>query len=210
MLGTIQDITEQKVAEETLAHRALHDDLTGLANRALLLDRLARVLAHGRSTTVAVIFLDLDRFKWGNDSLNHSAGDKLLVAVARALESALRATDTLARFGGDEFVVLCEQVGGPGEVLDIVDRLAERLTQPFALEGQDLVVSASMGVALALSGTGVDADELIRDADTAMYRAKKLGRARVEMSTSRCAVGPHALSSHSGVSGVRPAGPPPW
>jgi len=181
VLGTIQDITEQKVAEETLAHRALHDDLTGLANRALLLDRLARVLAHGRSTTVAVIFLDLDRFKWGNDSLNHSAGDKLLVAVARALESALRATDTLARFGGDEFVVLCEQVGGPGEVLDIVDRLAERLTQPFALEGQDLVVSASMGVALALSGTGVDADELIRDADTAMYRAKKLGRARVEM-----------------------------
>ncbi|MGI8535574.1 MAG: EAL domain-containing response regulator [Mycobacteriales bacterium] len=181
VLGTIQDITEQKVAEEALAHQALHDALTGLANRALLIDRLQRVLAHGHNATVAVVFLDLDRFKWVNDSLSHAAGDQLLVAVARALESALRPTDTLARFGGDEFVLLCEQVAGEDEVLDIVDRLDERLSEPFVLQGRDLTVSASMGVALAKSGTGVDAEELIRDADTAMYRAKELGRARVEM-----------------------------
>lgn len=188
VLGTIQDITEQQVAEEALAHQALHDGLTGLANRALLIDRLQRVLSSDHSpggrasdSAVAVVFLDLDRFKWVNDSLSHAVGDRLLVAVARALEAALRPTDTLARFGGDEFVLLCEQVRGEDEVLSIVERLVERLSRPFVLEGQELVISASMGIALARCGSGVAADELIRDADTAMYRAKELGRSRVEM-----------------------------
>ena len=189
VLGTMQDITEQKNSEDLLAHQALHDNLTGLVNRGVLLDRLARVLAAPRddASLVAVVFLDVDRFKWVNDSRSHAAGDRLLVAVARALEAALRPTDTLARFGGDEFVVLCERVRDEEDVLAIVAALADAMEQPVLLDGvpdPDLAgvpVTASMGVATARPGDPVDPELLVRDADIAMYRAKERGRARFEV-----------------------------
>jgi diguanylate cyclase (GGDEF)-like protein/PAS domain S-box-containing protein len=184
VLGTMQDITEQKTAEDLLAHQALHDDLTGLVNRGVLLDRLARVLAAPRGPgVVAVVFLDLDQFKWVNDSRSHSAGDALLVTVARALESAVRPTDTLARFGGDEFVVLCEDLRREDDVLDVVERLTAALEQPFHLDelGGTVTVTASMGIATARPGDGTDPEAVVRDADIAMYRAKERGRARFEI-----------------------------
>ncbi len=189
VLGTMQDITEQKRAEDLLAHQAVHDSLTGLVNRGVLLDRLARVLARGRgdSSMVAVVFLDLDQFKWVNDSHSHAAGDGLLVDVAHRLSDALRPGDTLARFGGDEFVVLCERVGQEGDVVELVTRLTTALEAPFCLQDMNNVridgvtVTASAGVATAVPGTGVVAELLIRDADIAMYRAKERGRARYEL-----------------------------
>jgi diguanylate cyclase (GGDEF)-like protein/PAS domain S-box-containing protein len=187
VLGTMQDITEQKTTEDLLAHQALHDDLTGLVNRGVLLDRLGRVLAAPRTAdgVVAVVFLDLDQFKWVNDSRSHSAGDALLVQVARALEAAVRPTDTLARFGGDEFVVLCEELQDEDDVLGVVERLAAALERPFELdrpEGQAAVtVTVSMGVATARPGDGTGPEALVRDADIAMYRAKERGRARFEI-----------------------------
>ena len=188
VLGTMQDITDQKLVEDQLAHQALHDSLTGLVNRGVLLDRLRRVLADERddSSLVAVVFLDLDQFKWVNDSRGHAAGDRLLVEVARRLERAVRPTDTLARFGGDEFVVLCERVHEEEDVLDIVARLVEVLEQPFRLDGEladldGVIVTASMGVATAQPGGDDDAELLVRDADIAMYRAKERGRARFEL-----------------------------
>jgi diguanylate cyclase (GGDEF)-like protein len=188
VLGTMQDITEQKDAEDRLAHQALHDSLTGLVNRGVLLDRLQRVLVRPRSdgSLVAVVFLDLDQFKWVNDSHSHSAGDRLLIEVARRLEAAMRPSDTLARFGGDEFVVLCERLADETEVLAIVDRLTAALTEPMALEvsGElvaDVAVTASIGVALGRPGEAMLAELLVRDADIAMYRAKERGRARYEI-----------------------------
>ncbi|MGB8650575.1 MAG: EAL domain-containing protein [Mycobacteriales bacterium] len=181
VVGTVQDITEQKVAEDALAHQALHDTLTGLPNRALLLDRLDRALADTRRAAVAVVFLDLDRFKWINDSLSHAAGDELLVAVARRLSAVLRPTDTLARFGGDEFVLVCPELTAERQVFDVVARLAAELEQPFVLEGREVVITSSMGLALAPAGERVDSESLIRDADTALYRAKENGRARCEV-----------------------------
>ncbi len=189
VLGTMQDITEQKRAEDLLAHQAVHDSLTGLVNRSVLLDRLSRVLVRSRgdSSMVAVVFLDLDQFKWVNDSHSHAAGDGLLVDVARRLEDALRPGDTLARFGGDEFVVLCERVAQESDVVDLVTRLTGALEQPFRLQDMNNVridgvsVTASAGVATAVPGSGVVAELLIRDADIAMYRAKERGRARYEL-----------------------------
>ena len=189
VLGTMQDITEQKNSEDLLAHQALHDTLTGLVNRGVLLDRLARVLAAPREddSLVAVVFLDVDRFKWVNDSRSHATGDRLLVAVARALEGALRPTDTLARFGGDEFVVLCERVRDEEDVLAIVTALAAAVERPVMLHGEPdpelagVPITASMGVATARPGEPVDPELLVRDADIAMYRAKERGRARFEV-----------------------------
>jgi diguanylate cyclase (GGDEF)-like protein/PAS domain S-box-containing protein len=181
VVGTVQDITEQKVAEDALAHQALHDALTGLPNRALLLDRLDRALADTRRASVAVLFMDLDRFKWVNDSLNHAAGDELLVAVAGRLSAVLRPADTLARLGGDEFVLVCEHVSAEKQLFDIVDRVSRELERPFVIEGRELVVTTSMGLAVAPPGEDVASESLIRDADTAMYRAKENGRARCEI-----------------------------
>jgi diguanylate cyclase (GGDEF)-like protein/PAS domain S-box-containing protein len=182
IVGTVQDITEQKVAEDALAHQALHDGLTGLPNRALLLDRLERALADPRRAAVAVVFMDLDRFKWVNDSISHAAGDELLVAVADRLRGVMRTSDTLARFGGDEFVLVCEQLTAERQVFDVVERLSHVLETPIrVLDGREVVVTASMGLAVAPVGEEVDPEALIRDADTAMYRAKDNGRARCEI-----------------------------
>jgi diguanylate cyclase (GGDEF)-like protein/PAS domain S-box-containing protein len=181
VVGTVQDITEQKVAEDALAHQALHDALTGLPNRALLLDRLDRALADTRRSDVAVVFMDLDRFKWVNDSMSHSAGDDLLVEVARRLASVVRPTDTLARLGGDEFVLVCSELKAEQQVLDVVARLSAELERPFVIDGRELVITSSMGLALAPAHTVVESEALLRDADTALYRAKENGRARCEI-----------------------------
>jgi diguanylate cyclase (GGDEF)-like protein/PAS domain S-box-containing protein len=171
------DITERKVLEERLRHQALHDLLTGLPNRHLLLDRLGHALARtGRrgGRRVAVLFMDLDDFKIVNDSLGHEMGDGLLVAVGERLKGCLRPEDTLARFGGDEFVVLLEDVDGPDEPVRIAERITHKLRDPFVLDGRELYARTSIGIAMGEDRTK-DPDDLLRDADTAMYRAKDEG-----------------------------------
>src|SRR5439155_1084138 len=152
---------------------ALRDPLTGLPNRALLLDRLETARARcGRSGQgVAVLFCDLDRFKVVNDSLGHELGDQLLVAVARRISHVLRPADTATRFGGDEFVIVCEGIDTEERALEMADRIATSLAAPIPLRGQDVFVSTSIGVALA-RGTEWSPVEVVRDADAAMYRAK--------------------------------------
>jgi diguanylate cyclase (GGDEF)-like protein len=162
--------------EAQLTERALHDDLTRLPNRALLRDRLSRAVqtnAPGRS--VGVLFLDLDRFKLVNDSLGHPAGDALLQGVAARLHGAVRPEDTLARFGGDEFVVVCSDLDGPADAVDVARRLATALDAPFAVADSEVNVSATIGIALA-PDTTADPDELVRGADIAMYHAKESNR----------------------------------
>jgi diguanylate cyclase (GGDEF)-like protein/PAS domain S-box-containing protein len=175
------DITERKALEERLRQQAFTDDLTGLPNRALFLDRLAHALAiadqHG--TTVAALFLDLDSFKLINDSLGHAAGDELLTAVAARLRRALRPTDTLARFGGDEFTVLLEDVATPAAALDEAARLLDALRTPFALADREVFVSTSIGVAVSAAGTSAEAQ--LRQADIALYQAKAAGKAQAAL-----------------------------
>ncbi|HEX8648478.1 MAG TPA: EAL domain-containing protein [Thermoleophilaceae bacterium] len=169
-------------AEESIRHNALHDPLTGLPNRTLFLNRLAHVFARRDLTgsSAAVMFLDIDNFKLINDSLGHEAGDRLLRAVAPRLAEVVRPTDTVARFGGDEFVVLCEEVVDGRDALQVAERLQEALARPFALESEEHVLSASIGVALA-NGRYATPEEAMRDADAAMYRAKERGRANCEL-----------------------------
>ncbi len=183
---TIHDITERKEFERELSHQALHDLLTGLPNRALLLDRLEHALVASRrkETTVAVLFMDLDRFKLLNDSFGHHQGDRLLQEMATRLQERIRPGDTVSRFGGDEFVVLCDDVAGPLEAVVIAERVLSTLNQPFALEGVEVFAGASIGVSVA-AGDEATADALVRDADAAMYRAKDRGRGRVELFDDR-------------------------
>jgi diguanylate cyclase (GGDEF)-like protein/PAS domain S-box-containing protein len=176
---------EQARAREDLEHRAYHDQLTGLPNRALLNDRLTHALQRSErdETAVVVLFLDLDRFKLVNDSLGHEAGDRLLTQVAQRMLAGLRASDTIARLGGDEFVVVVEDVKDDLEIHAAVDRVAAILEEPFEVDTQTLFVSASIGVSVAHSE--VDAADLLREADDAMYRAKQRGRRSVEYQTDR-------------------------
>jgi diguanylate cyclase (GGDEF)-like protein len=187
-----RDVSANKTAEAHLAHQALHDPLTGLANRQLFMDRLAQALARltRRHREIAVIFIDLDRLKVVNDSLGHAAGDEVLMHAARRMQRVIRPTDTLARWGGDEFVVVCEEIASHTEAERIVRRLAAALARPLVIEGQELTVTASMGIALTLDPY-TDPGGLIRDADAAMYRAKDRGRATFEFfdSTMRLATG---------------------
>jgi diguanylate cyclase (GGDEF)-like protein len=174
LIHTLSYAIERKRAEAELAHRALHDALTGLPNRALLYDRLAQAVSRAgrRGQVVAVLFCDLDRFKLVNDSLGHGAGDQLLVAVAWRLQELLRAGDTAARFGGDEFVVLCEDVGGESHAIAVAERITDALEAPFVAGGEQVFVRASIGIALA-ADPRARPEALIRDADAAMYRAKE-------------------------------------
>ena len=185
MAGGIQigRVVERARADKALAKQALHDHLTGLPNRALFLNRLNHALSRGERTPnlVAVLVLDLDGFKLVNDSLGHDVGDALLVAVANRLRGALRPGDTLARFGGDEFTILCDQLTDEEQALAVAQRMSDALLEPIGLVGSgEVVVSTSIGV--AFSGRPDDsADHLLRDADVAMYRAKEQGRARWEV-----------------------------
>ena len=180
MAGSQTDISLQKQAEERLAHDALHDALTGLPNRTLFLDRLEHAIKkikRSKDVLFAVMFLDLDRFKFINDSLGHAAGDQLLVSISERLRKCLRPGDTVARLGGDEFVVLLDDISAAADATRVADRIQKELAKPHILNGHSVSTSASMGI--TLSSTNYEqADEMLRDADIAMYRAKTMGKAQ--------------------------------
>jgi diguanylate cyclase (GGDEF)-like protein len=177
-VANIRDITERKEFEALLAHRALHDPLTGLANRQLILDRAEQMLARARRTfdPVAAYFIDLDNFKDANDSLGHEAGDKLLQMVADRFAGLLRASDTVGRLGGDEFVILADGSSMAAGAEMVAERIREVLREPLLVdgfEGLPISITASIGIA---TGDRSSAQELLRDADIALYRAKAAGR----------------------------------
>jgi PAS domain S-box-containing protein len=196
-----RDITERKRAEEMLSHNALHDTLTNLPNRNLFLDRVQHVLALSQRHKIykfAVLFIDLDEFKVFNDSLGHGAGDALLLQIARRFAASIRGVDTfsrsvmtqgttpvaseasLARLGGDEFTILLEGIRDCGDAIRVAERLQERLAIPFHVEGQEVVITASIGVAFCATSY-TNAEDLVRDAEIAMYRAKREGKARCQV-----------------------------
>jgi diguanylate cyclase (GGDEF)-like protein/PAS domain S-box-containing protein len=176
---TSRDITERKAFERDLQHLAFHDALTGLPNRALLTDRLERALARAdrQFRSVAVLFIDLDNFKLINDGLGHGAGDRLLVAFAERLKACIRAEDTAARLGGDEFVVLLEDVHDRQEATDLAERIADALRSAVSLGDREVMVSASIGVAVSTPRHD-RTESVLRNADLALYRAKAAGKAR--------------------------------
>jgi len=177
VIGVASDITERVQAEERLEYQVLHDLLTDLPNRLLFVNRLGQALERTRrrkSHKVAVLFMDLDGFKVVNDSLGHETGDRLLVVVAERLQWCLRPEDTLARFGGDEFTMLVEDVESPEDAVRVADRILECLGEPFVVDETEIFVGASIGIALGNASTK-SSEEMLRDADTAMYRAKEAG-----------------------------------
>jgi PAS domain S-box-containing protein len=196
-----RDITERKRAEERLAHQSFHDGLTDLPNRALFLDRLQRAITVSRrhlDFKFAVLFIDIDEFKVFNDSLGHDAGDSLLIQIAQRLTASLRNVDiisragvaedsepfvgesTLARPGGDEFTVLIEELHGPSDAIRAAERIQHRLAIPFGFNGHEIVLSVSIGIAFSGAVTS-EAQDVLRDAEIAMYRAKSTGKARCEV-----------------------------
>lgn len=196
-----RDITERKRAEQMLVHSAFHDGLTDLPNRALFLDRLQHVVNLAKrhpNYKFAVLFIDVDEFKLYNDSLGHSAGDQLLIMIGQRLTASLRREDTvarpaldfgphgdaqddtLARLGGDEFTVLLYDIRDASDAIRVAERVAGKLSAPFTVNGQEIVISASIGIALSTTAHS-GAEELLRDADIAMYRAKRAGKARCEV-----------------------------
>jgi diguanylate cyclase (GGDEF)-like protein/PAS domain S-box-containing protein len=182
--GSQADITERKQVEQQLLHNALHDSLTSLPNRALFMDRLGEAIEYAtkyRDRFFAVLFLDLDRFKNINDSLGHVVGDSFLVEIAHRLRMCLRSGSTVARLGGDEFAVLLNDINDVNDAIWFADRIQEELREPLNLHGYELSTTASIGVALGTLGYRQRPEDLLRDADTAMYRAKALGPGRCEV-----------------------------
>ncbi len=173
-----RDVSERKVFEEQLAHQAFHDPVTNLANRALFVERVRHAVPRARreDSRLAVIFIDLDDFKTINDSLGHAAGDAVLLEVAKRLDASIRPSDTAARFGGDEFAVLLEDVGSAQDAADTAERILEAVGAPLRLEGKELFVRCSLGISIAEGDGAAGADELIRNADAAMYIAKRDGK----------------------------------
>jgi diguanylate cyclase (GGDEF)-like protein/PAS domain S-box-containing protein len=183
MAGSITDITERKTTEEQLIFDALHDALTGLPNRVLFMDRLAHAVDREKRKSkelFAVIFLDMDRFKVLNDSLGHPAGDKILIAISQRLKESLRPGDTVARLGGDEFAILLEDLKDKEEALQISGRVIEKLRLTFDLDGQEIFVTVSLGITFSTMGYD-NPENLLRDADIAMYQAKANGCDRYEV-----------------------------
>lgn len=179
----IQDISDKKKVEEKMHHAAFHDNLTGLPNRALFTDTLSRAITRSLDLSdfrFAVIFTDLDRFKIVNDSLGHDTGDELLISFGSRLESCIRDTDLVARLGGDEFAILLYGIGGIEDAKRVADDIQESLTEPFEIDGHQFFTSVSMGIAYSDHGY-VRPEEILRDADTAMYKAKANGKARYEV-----------------------------
>ncbi|MGD0513061.1 MAG: EAL domain-containing protein [Terriglobales bacterium] len=198
-----RDITERKRAEELLAHNAFHDGLTSLPNRALFIDRLQHALTLSKrhaNYKFAVLLIDIDEFKIVNDSLGHSAGDELLIQIGQRLKDSVRRADTvsrprissapnwpnhdddtLARLGGDEFTILLDDIRDPIEAVRVAERVQAELATPFVVDQQEIVISASIGIAASTS-PHTEAEHLLRDADIAMYRAKRSGKARCEVS----------------------------
>ncbi len=190
----LEDITERKALEDQLAHRAFHDPLTGLPNRAHFSDLLVHALARakrqaerGESGTVAVLYLDLDEFKRFNDSLGHHAGDRLLVGVAERVAARMRTGDTFARIAGDEFALLLEDLEDVGHAAEVAERIKRDLTLPFVVDGHEAVVTSSIGIATAVPGESGEeyAEELMRRADVAMYQGKREGKDRYKVFSSR-------------------------
>ena len=181
LANVLADALERQAIEDAIRERAMHDPLTGLPNRVLFMDRLEQGLARlgRRGSLAAILFLDIDHFKLVNDSLGHQVGDELLAALAPRLRQALRLSDTVARFGGDEFGILLEDIASERVAIETAERIAAIFAKPFVLSGSEHFVTTSIGIALARGGER--ADELIRDADAAMYRAKDGGRARYEV-----------------------------
>ncbi len=191
-----RDISERKRAEEMLAHHAFHDGLTNLPNRALFVDRLQRALVLSKRHTdykFAVLFIDIDEFKVFNDSLGHKVGDEVLIQIGQRLTASLREVDTiarpqfgpskddtLARLGGDEYTILLEDIRNPSDAIRVAERLQSRLSVPFTIQGYEIVVNASVGIALSTPACA-HAEDLLRDANIAMYRAKRAGKARCEV-----------------------------
>jgi diguanylate cyclase (GGDEF)-like protein/PAS domain S-box-containing protein len=179
----IQDISDRKKTEEQIYYAAFHDHLTGLPNRTLFTDRLSMAVERAKRAKnyeFAVIFIDLDRFKIVNDNLGHDMGDELLVGLSIRLERCLRSTDTIARLSGDEFAILMDGISCPEDAINVAERIHNSLKEPFDLNGHNFYTSASIGI--AYSSIGYDKPEdIIRDADTAMYRAKANGKARHEV-----------------------------
>jgi len=185
--GTLVDVTERRQAQEELAHRSFYDTLTGLPNKALFLDRLTQAMTRARRSKdyrYAVLFLDLDRFKVINESLGHPYGDKLLRNIARTLTLELRGNDSVARFGGDEFAVLLDDLTAPRQAINVAKRIREALSEPVAIDGHEVFTSASIGVVLG-SEHDVSAEQILRDADIAMNRAKKAGKSQFKIFSSQ-------------------------
>lgn len=179
----LQDITDRKRAEERLAHDSLHDALTGLPNRTLFLDRLQVAFSRANrnfKSNFAVLYLDFDRFKLVNDNFGHLVGDKLLIEISRRLSSAMRASDTIARLGGDEFTMLIEEISSIEEAKQVAERIREAIAKPFVLNGQDFFATISIGIA-NWTRDYEQPEFLLRDADTALYQAKRSGRDRYKI-----------------------------
>ncbi|MDF2441114.1 MAG: hypothetical protein JWN98_2098 [Abditibacteriota bacterium] len=193
MAGSQTDVTERRLAQEELVTKALYDELTGLPNRTLFMDRLRHSLAIAKRRDdylFAVLFLDIDRFKVVNDSLGHIMGDELLKVMARRLELCLRPNDTVARLGGDEFTMLLDDIAEVNDAIRVAERVQSELSQPIDLAGHEHFTTASIGIAVSVPQMLVNGqpstryeypEDLLRDADTAMYRAKSLGRSRHEV-----------------------------
>ena len=181
IVATFRDVTEQRNLERQLSHRAFHDELTGLANRALFLDRMDHALRVTRpeADPVVVLFVDLDDFKSVNDALGHAVGDQLLKTVADRIRRAAGSGDTSARLGGDEFAMLLEDRGGIDRAIDVAERLLDSLREPVSIAGYDVAVLASVGVAVAMPG--MNTTSLLRDADIAMYEAKRAGKGQIRI-----------------------------
>ena len=178
LIAQMEDISERKQSEERLTRQALHDSLTGLPNRTLFADRVRMATARRSTQGFAIVYLDLDGFKLVNDTLGHAAGDHVLIEVARRLERLLRAGDTLARLGGDEFALLCEGVG-ESDAKTIADRVIDALTKPVYVQDREIIQAASIGISLYGRGVRVEEpDEMLGEADMAMYRAKAAGKSR--------------------------------